>query len=131
MSPWVQNKFLNILIIISGPCSLREVGPVLVILFSTNITASKTRWEVSNKVDNLVIGIFDYSLSIYLCINTGISFVLRDIALFLGGLMEVGATIEMRVAGGVGVLCMRKLYLTSLCPHYGFNSIAHPVILLL
>ena len=37
-------------------------------------------------------------------INTRISFLLRDSTLFLSVLLEVGATVDMRVVGGVGVL---------------------------
>ena len=71
---------------------------------------SETRWEVSNKVDNLVIRIFYSTLRIYLCINTGISFILHVSAFRLIGFLEVGATVDTRVAGGVGVLRMCELY---------------------
>ena len=80
-SPYFQKKFMPFLIIISGPCYLMALGPALEIFFSTNKTTSETRWEVSNKVDNLVIGIFYSALRIYLYINTGIYFILRDSAL--------------------------------------------------
>ena len=83
---------------------MQEVGPAVVIIFSTNKTTSETRWEVSNKVDNLVIGIFYSALRIYLYINTGIYFILRDSALQLRGFLEVSATVDMRVVGGVFVL---------------------------
>ena len=85
---------------------MQEVGPAVVIIFSTNKTTSETRWEVSNKVDNLVIGIFYSALRIYLYINTGIYFILRDSALQLRGFLEVSATVDMRVVGGVFVLYM-------------------------
>ena len=68
--------------------------------------ASKTRWEVTKKVDNLIIGIFDSALRIYLCVNTGISFLLCDIVLCLKVFMKVGATVFIRVPDGAGVLCM-------------------------
>ena len=61
---------------------------------------------ISNKFDNVVIGIFDSALRIYLCINIRVSFILYDSDLGLRGFLEVGATVNMKVAGGVGVLCM-------------------------
>ena len=80
------------------------------ILFYTNKTTSETRWEVANKVDNLVIWIFYSALRIYLCINNGISFVLNGSVFRLRVFLEVGATIDMRVVFGVGFLCMCELY---------------------
>ena len=74
-------------------------------IFHKNKT-SETIWKDSNKFDKIFIGIFDSTLRIYLCINTGIYFVLRDSALCLRGLLEVGATIDMRVDSGVGGICM-------------------------
>ena len=106
MSPYIQNKFLPFIIIISGTCSLWSVGPTLVIFFSTNNTTSETRWEVAKKVDNIVIWKFYPALRIYLCINTGIYFVLNDSAFRLRGLMEVGAIVDMRVVDGIDFLCM-------------------------
>ena len=76
----------------------------VVIAFSTTKTVIKTRWDVANKVDNLVIGIFDYTLRIYLCINTGISVVLGDSEIYIKIVLEVGANMDMGVDGGVGVL---------------------------
>ena len=78
------------------------------IFFPTKKTTHETRWEVANKVDNLVIWIFYSALRIYFCNNTEISFILRDIAFRLRGFLEVGATVDISVVGGVGVLCMCK-----------------------
>ena len=94
------------LIIISRPCYLWAVGPAIVIFSSTNKKTSETRWEVANKFDNLVIWIFYSALRINLCINTVISFVLRDSTFHLIGLLEVGATVDIRFSGVAGVLCM-------------------------
>ena len=87
--------------------------------------------KISNKVDNLVVGIFDSAPRIYLRINTRISFVLSDSALCLKGFLEVGATVYMRIAGGVGILHMCKLYWKYCCSYDGFTYLAHPVIILL
>ena len=92
------------IIVISVSRSLRAVRPEVVILCFTNKTVSEIRWEVANKFDNLVIGIFYSAVRIYICINNRISFVFRDSALSLRGFMEVGANVDMRVSVGVGVL---------------------------
>ena len=67
-------------------------------------TTSETRWEVANKVDNIVIWIFYSAPIIKLCINTRTFFVLRDSAIRLIVLLEVGDTVDMRVDEGVGFL---------------------------
>ena len=118
-------------IIISGPCSLHAIWPAVVIFFYTKKITSETRWEVANKVGDLVMGIFYSDPKIYLCINTGIYFVLSDSEFFMRGLLQVGDTVDMRVSGGFGVLCMCEWYWTSWCPRYGFNYLAHTSILLL
>ena len=87
-----------------------SVGPEIEIFFSPNKTTSENRWEVANFFDNLVIWIFDSDPRIYLFINTGISFVLRDSTFHLRLLLEVGATVGMSFYGGASVLCMCELY---------------------
>ena len=83
-------------------------GYKVVILCYINIKTSETRWIVSNKVNNLITRNFFSNSRIYLCVNTGITFVLRDSELCLRLLLEVGATIDIRVAGGVGVpVCVK------------------------
>ena len=104
MSPQVQEKSLLFLIIISGPYSLRKVGPAIVVFFFTKTTTSETIWEVANKFDNIVKWIFDSALRIYLCTSTGISFVWHDSAFCLGGFLEVDTTVDMRVVGVVVIL---------------------------
>ena len=73
------------------------------IFLSKNKTASETRWGVAKNVDTLVVGIFDFALTVYLCINTKISFVFHDSVLYLRLLLELGATFDMRISDGVGV----------------------------
>ena len=65
---------------------------------------------ISNKFDNVVIGIFDSALRIYLCIKNSISFLLCDSALCKRVFLGVRDTVDMRYAGGVGVLCKCEQY---------------------